>query len=196
MIRHVDNADVRHVGVNANVAAGMIEVRTRIDDAVCVVGVGLLDIATGERRSSGIGQVEEKRSAGAGVRAEHVREADVLVDLDVVSVSDGGVARGLAERDRRRGDVAQLGQVEHLDAGPASLADDVGVICVDLDVVVVRVGQVRRQVAETDRILRVGDVDERRAVVAPQDRVFSSGQRVGPTLEVTAVFAPADVRQR
>ena len=45
----------------------------------------------------------------------------------------------------------------------------------------------RREVAKPDRILRIGNVDKRRAVVEPDQGIFLSGIRIGPAPHVISV---------
>ncbi len=195
MIRDVDDADPGLVGIDADLTPGVVGVGPGVDNALRIVGVVRFHMAAREHRRCGIRQVDEVRARIAVGRADDVGETRVLVDRDVVRAADVAVVRRLGERDRRRRHAAQLRQVEHLHAVPEGLADDVGVVGVDLDVAPAGVGAVRRKVAQIDRILGVGDVDERGSAGAPHDRVLASGCRIGPTPNVVAATA-ADVRQR
>ena len=106
-----------------------------------------------------------------------------------MAVAEAAVVGVRSERDRRVGHVAQLGQVKHLHAVPGGLGDDEGVVGIDLDVAPQGGDRVGRQVAEVDRVVGVGDVDEGGARRAAEQGVFLAVQRVGPTPDVVHLAA-------
>mmetsp|Transcript_109922 Transcript_109922/g.311017 ORF Transcript_109922/g.311017 Transcript_109922/m.311017 type:complete len:206 (-) Transcript_109922:195-812(-) len=87
-------------------------------------------------------------------------------------------------------------EVEDLHATATRLAHDEGVVVVDLDVAP-RAGRcLLGHLAHDDRLARLRDVDEGRAVLEPDERVLLPRGGVGPAPDVVCVRARAQVEVR
>ncbi len=132
--------------------------------------------------------VDNVQTAGTCVRADRVGEAGILVDGDVVRRAELVVDRRWLELDRWVPDVAQLSQVEDLNAVlTGRIRHHEGVVAIDLDVTPCRRPGLGRQVPEIDGVLRIGHLDERRAVGSADEGVLAIA--VAPTPDVVAVAA-------
>src|SRR5205085_2811031 len=91
------------------------------------------DELAGAVRHGVAASVHAGRATGGGAAPGEIGVAGLLVDGEGVRAADVVVVRGLGEGLRRKGDVAELGQVEDLRTVVGYLADNVEVVTVDLD---------------------------------------------------------------
>jgi hypothetical protein len=105
------------------------------------------------------------------------------------------VVRRLGKSGGRRGDIAQLREVENLHSVIGRFAHDEGVVAIDFNRAPQRINAVGGQLAEIDGTFRVADVNEGRAVGQTHERVFFVGERIGPAPDVVA-RAAADTGER
>ena len=151
-------------------------IRSVIIDALRIVRIAVGAEAAGERRSQRILHVDHVQACSTGLaalaRAHGIGEAGILVDHDVVRAAKISVPGILGEGDRRRGHVAQTVQVEHLQAVVLRLGNDQRIVSVGLDVAPGRIAGMGREIAQAQRMLGIGDVDEGRAVVESDQGVF------------------------
>ena len=126
------------------------------------------------------------QSAAAGVRRHRIGEARGLVDRQVVRRSEAVVERVGGPCGRRR-HAPQASQIENLHAVVTGIVrDDVRVVPIDLDVAPGGIPGFRRQPSQENRVSRVGNVDEGRAVGHAHQGVFPAGLRVRPSPDVVA----------
>jgi hypothetical protein len=149
------------------------------------------DVATGEGRPLGVVDVDHVqtrqthvRDDQAGVAADDVREAGLRVDLDVVG-RGGHRVEGVTVPLTRLVDVPEPGEIEDRHAVRLGLAHDERVVGEHLDVVpdLVQQGGVG-ELAEVDRIGRIGDPEERDAVRLAEDHVLVTAVGVGPAPQI------------
>ena len=201
LVGHVDDRQVvlaveavlDAVGVDADLAAAEVGVRTVVDNALGVVDVPVVLEAPGELGVLRVVDVDHVQAAAAHCRdslvaagAHGVGVARVGVDVDVVRRTVLGVVRVHVVGGVGPVPVAQAGQVEDLHAVVAVLGDHEGVVLVHLDVTpgAATAGRCGRQDAQDVGPLGVTDVDEDGAVAGADERVVLAGAGVGPAPDV------------
>ncbi len=177
------------VGVKANVFALVRFIWPVIDHALGVVGVG--GAVTGAWAGmEGISQADDMQPAVAHITAHRISVRTVGINGNVVGAGDAAVVTGFGEGDRRVGHVAQLAQVEDLDAMQArAVSHDVGVVAVRFHVAPDAGDRGGGQVAQVDGVDGVADVHKSQAIGAPHQDVLFACVRVGPAPTVVAVAA-------
>ena len=180
LVGHVDDRQRVFVGRQADLLAVVGAVRSGVDHALNIVRVAVPRVAARRKRCGGGADVHDVQTPGAGIRTHRIREAAIGVDRDVVGVRKARVVGGGTEGDGRRPDGAKLREVEDLHAVTRRLADDEGVVGVDLHVPPVAIHGLRRQVPQVDGICGIADVQEGGAVAAAMEHVLLAVLRVRP----------------
>ena len=198
LVGHVGDGKCGLVGAKTDLFSSVLDVRTLVDDALRVVDVSgsrapgqVVAKAPSERRFGRLVDIDHVEPPTARfpavARAEGIRDAGALIDGDVMSTPDSPVQRVGQERLGHLAHVTQSGEVEHLHSVCTSrIGYDEGVIVEHLHVAPRGRLRTRRlpKTAQVHRIGRVVDIDERDAIRAGHERIFTARLRVGPAPEV------------
>ena len=193
LVAHVNDGQRVLVRGEADFVADEIRIGPVVVDALGVMGIAVRAETAGKGRHQRIVHVDhvQARAAllGALARADRIGKPGRFVDDDIVGTTEVAVPRILGEGRRRRGDRAQVAQVEDLQAMVGGFGHDQRVVAESLDVAPGRVDAMRGQVAEPDGMFRVRDIDERGAVVEADQGIFLAGIGIGPAPHVVAAAA-------
>ena len=197
-VRDVGDDDRGLVRPDADLASRMLRVRTAVDHALDIVGITGAPpprsrgrVATRESRRFRVRQVEHVEAAPTGLATagapDQIGEARLLVDRDVVHRTHTPVPPVRPELGEPV-EITESREVEDLDAvSRRRVRHDVRVIRVDLHVAPEARSGRGREEGERPRSPRIGKVDDREAVRAPDERVFRSRHRICPAPDIVQV---------
>ena len=187
LVRDINNRQRVRIAVKRNLPATVGRIRPGITDDLRVVGITVAAKSPGGERAGRVAEINEVEAAAEVLGADHIGKAGSLVDHNVVPLCKTGEVRGFAKADRRAGNSAQLREVKHLHAVTAVIVGhDIGMVGIDLDITPGSIASVRGKEPQVQRVYRIGDVDKRRPVTAPDQCILAVVQRIGPSPDVIA----------